>query len=235
MRTSRKTTVAQVMTTTVASVAPSTPVPDVAATLYTAAVRALPVLDHGVLLGVISEADLLAGIAATEQDSEQSERRWWRPRHIHRGVPVPRPGARTAGELMSTAPVTVGPDATVAAAARLMLEQGVSWLPVIAGRRLVGVVGRSDLLTVFLRPDADIRSDVVEDVLAGTLMVAPGRVAVDVVDGVVTLAGELDAHGDGEVAVEMVRRMEGVVDVVDELTWQVPDRPETIPVRDLLH
>jgi hypothetical protein len=96
----------------------------------------------------------------------------------------------------------------------------------------VGVVGRSDLLTVFLRPDAEIRS---EEVLAGTLMVAPGRVSVDVVDGVVTLTGELDTQGDAEVAVEMVRRMEGVVDVVDELTWQVPDRPETIPVRDLLH
>jgi CBS domain-containing protein len=222
------------MTTTVASVAPSTPVPDVAATLYTAAVRALPVLDDGVLLGVISEADLLAGIAATEQATEP-ERRWWRPRHIHRGVPVPRPGARTAGELMSAIPVTIGPDATVAAAARLMREQGVSWLPVLEAGRLVGVLGRSDLLTVFLRPDAEIRSELVEDVLAGTLMVTPGRVAVDVVDGVVTLTGELDTHGDAEVAVEMARRVEGVVDVVDELTWQVPDRPETIPVRDLLH
>jgi CBS domain-containing protein len=223
------------MTTDVASVAPSTPVPDVAATLYTAAVRALPVLDHGELLGVISEADLLAGIAATEQATEPSERRWWRPRHIHRGVPVPRPGARTAGELMSTMPVTIGPDATVAAAARLMRENGVSWLPVIATGRLVGVLGRSDLLAVFLRPDAEIRSDVVEGVLAGALVVTPGRVGVDVVDGVVTLTGELDTHGDADVAVEMVRRVEGVVDVVDELTWQVPDRPETIPVRDLLH
>ena len=223
------------MTTTVASVAPSTAIPDVAAVLYTAAVRALPVLDHGALLGVISEADLLAGIAATEQTTEQSERRWWRPRHIQRGVPAPRPGARTAGELMSAIPVTIGPDATVAAAAWLMRERGVSWLPVLADGRLVGVLGRSDLLTVFLRPDTEIKSDVVEDVLAATLMVAEGRVAVDVVDGVVTLAGELDTHGDAEVAVEMVRRVEGVVDVVDELTWQVPDRPETIPVRDLLH
>ena len=79
------------------------------------------------------------------------------------------------------------------------------------------------------------RAGLVEDVLAATLVVAPGRVAVDVVDGVVTLTGELDTHGDAEVAVEMARRVEGVVDVVDELTWQVPDRPETIPVRDLLH
>ena len=93
----------------------------------------------------------------------------------------------------------------------------------------------SDLLTVFLRPDAEIRSDVVRDVLAEMLMVSPERVAVDVADGVVTLTGELDTHVDAEVAVAMVHRVEGVVDVVDRLTWQVADRPETIPVRDLLH
>ena len=181
-----RTTVADVMTTGVVSVPPSMPVPDVAATLFTAAVRAVPVLDvDGGLLGVISEADLLSGIAAAEPEPRQ----WWRPRHVHRGVPAPRPGARSAGELMSGALVTIGPDATAAAAARLMRAQGVSWLPVVADGRLVGVLGRSDLLAVFLRPDVAIQRAVVDEVLVGTLMADPARVAVDVTDGVVTLTG----------------------------------------------
>jgi CBS domain-containing protein len=136
---------------------------------------------------------------------------------------------------MSVDPVTIGPGATVAAAARLMRERGLSWLPVVVDDQLVGVLGRSDLLTVFLRSDTAIRSEVLEDVLAHAVVVEPERVAVDVVDGVVTLTGALDTHGDAEVAVALVSRIEGVVDVVDQLSWQVPDSPETMPVRDLLH
>ena len=231
MRTRRQTTVAEVMTTAVVSVPPHAPVPKVASTLFVAAVRAVPVLgDEGELLGVISEADLMAAIAATEP----VEHRWWRPRHVHRGVPVARPGARTAGELMSAVLVTIDPDATVAAAARLMREQGVNWLPVVADSRLVGVLGRSDLLAVFFRSDAAIRTVIVEDVLVGALATDPSRVAVDVVDGVVTLTGELDTRIDAEVAVALTSRTEGVVDVVDRLSWQVQDRPDTIPVRSLL-
>jgi len=231
VRTRQRTTVADVMTTAVVAVPPSAPVPEVASTLSEAAVRAVPVVaDQGDLLGVISEADLMATIAATEP----VERRRWRPRHVHRGVPVARPGARTAGELMSAVLVTIDPDATVAAAARLMREQGVNWLPVVADSRLVGVLGRSDLLAVFLRSDAAIRTEIVEDVLVGALATDPSRVAVDVVDGVVTLAGQLDTRIDAEVAVALTSRTEGVVDVVDGLSWQVQDRPDTIPVRSLL-
>ena len=73
--------------------------------------------DEGALLGVISEADLMAAIA----ESEPVERRCWRPRPVHRGVLVARPGARTAGELMSVVLVTIvrptsaGDDATAPA------------------------------------------------------------------------------------------------------------------------
>jgi osmotically-inducible protein OsmY len=96
------------------------------------------------------------------------------------------------------------------------------------------VLGRSDLLAVFLRSDAAIRTEIVEDVLVGALATDPSRVTVDVVDGVVTLAGQLDTRIDAEVAVALTSRTEGVVDVVDRLSWQVQDRPDTIPVRSLL-
>ena len=57
-----------------------------------------------------------------------------------------------------TAPaITIGPDATIPAAARLMNTHHVRRLPVVdEDRKLVGIVSRRDLLSVFLRPDADL-------------------------------------------------------------------------------
>ena len=61
-----------------------------------------------------------------------------------------------------TAPaITIGPDATIPAAARLINTHHLRRLPVIdADGKLAGIVSRRDLLSVFLRPDADIIHDV---------------------------------------------------------------------------
>jgi CBS-domain-containing membrane protein len=218
----RRSTVADVMTTVVMSVAPEASFADVAHALFTAAVRAVPVLDEaGRLLGVVSEADLLV----TAERGE--DRHWWqrRPRHITREAHSSRAGATTAGALMTTSVVTVGPDMTVAQAARTMREKGLSWMPVVdVEERVVGVLSRSDLLAVYLRDDAAIRREIEEQVLAHMLAVDPDRVDVAVADGVVTLTGELDTRADTELAVRFVERLEGVVSVVDWLTYAVDER-----------
>ncbi len=219
----RRTTVSDVMTSGVLSVGPAAHFTEIAAVLFTGAVRAVPVLDgDGRLLGVVSEADLLVTV---EREEPADGRHRWRPRHTQRPGPVAKAGARTARELMSAPAVTVAPDTTLARAARTMRERGLSWLPVVdTDGRVAGVLGRSDLLSVFMRDDAAIRAEVVEGVLLQTMLIDPVRVAVGVEDGVVTLTGELDTHMDAELAVRFVERVEGVVDVVDRLSWRVDDR-----------
>jgi CBS-domain-containing membrane protein len=230
----RRTTVRDVMTTGVLSVGPDAPFREVATTLFAGAVRAVPVLDaDGLLLGVISEADLLATAERLDPAPEYS---WWRPRPRHIGRPGPqsKAGASTARELMSAPAVTVAPTATVAAAARAMREQRLSWLPVTdTDGRVLGVLGRSDLLAVFLRDDAEIRAEVVDGVLVGMLLVDPMRVSVGVVDGVVTIAGQLDTRTDAELAVRFVERLEGVVGVVDRLTYVVDAHDSDLDVAPL--
>ena len=135
---------------------------------------------------------------------------------------------------MTSPAVTVGPDATVAEAARLLHRHGIKRLPVVdpAGP-LLGIVSRADLLKVFLRSDAEIAQEVRQEVLLRAMWVDPDTVTVKVRDGVVTLIGELERRSLIPIAVSLVHGIDGVVDVVDRLTFEIDDSPIMVP-SDLL-
>ena len=219
----RHTTVADVMSTNVISARPQDSFAHLTTLLRAAAIRAVPVVDdHDTLLGVVSEADLMAAVAHPDGDEA---RRWWRPRHIRRQAPESKAGATTAAELMTTDVQTVTAATRVSAAARTMLGQHLSWMPVCdQDHRVVGVLGRSDVLTVFARDDASIRAEIIEDVLRWILPTDPTRVLLEVDSGVVTLTGELDTRLDAQVAVRLIERVEGVVAVVDHLRFHTDER-----------
>jgi CBS domain-containing protein len=206
------------MSTGVVSVSPDTPFDEVARTLISKAVRAVPVLgEGGELCGVVSEADLARTAEHGDpEDPEPSKARWHRRREER---PV------TAADLMTAPVLCVDPDASVAEAARLMRKRGVAWLAVVgaddAGApRLAGVLGRADVLSVFLRDDADLRAEILDEVLGRIMLVDPVGVEVQVREGVVTLRGELPLRGDVELAGAFVSRLEGVVAVDNQLTYR---------------
>ena len=192
-------------------------------------VSALPVLDgDGRVVGIVSEADLLLKEEFPEDRPAAGCSR------AGTGGPRAKAVGDTAAELMTSPAVTVGPDATVAEAARLLHRHGVKRLPVVdpAGP-LLGIVSRADLLKVFLRSDGEIAADVRQEVLVRSLWVAPDSVDVDVRDGVVTLRGRLERRSQVAIAVSLVHALDGVVDVVDELDFEVDDTPIMVP-SDLL-
>jgi CBS domain-containing protein len=221
----RRSKVRDVMTTAVLSVPSDASFDEVARVLFTGGVRAVPVLDgDGHLAGVVSEGDLLATAERGDPLPDVSGP-WWRLLRRRHAADTGRAGATTAGALMTAPVTTVGPDATVAHAARCMREHRLGWLPVVDdGGRVVGVLGRSDLLAVFSRSDAEIRDEVADDVIGGMLLVDPRRVQIEVDGGVVTLRGELDTRADAELAVRFVERLEGVVAVVDHLSYRYDER-----------
>jgi CBS-domain-containing membrane protein len=140
----------------------------------------------------------------------------------------------TAAELMTAPAVTVGPDATVTEAARLLHRHGIKRMPVVdpAGP-LLGIVSRADLLKVFLRSDAEIAQEVRQDVLARAMWVDPDTVTVQVRDGVVTLTGQLERRSLIPITVSLVYVLDGVVDVADRLSFELDDSPIMVP-SDLL-
>ena len=146
--------VRDVMTADPVTVTPATPLRYVATSLVKHKLSAVPVLSlQGKVLGVISENDLLRKEELQrDPDGEHSVDLTYR---VRRDMAT----AKTAGELMSTHPATVRPDATVAEAAGVMDRYDAVCLPVVdEGGNLLGVVGPRDLLRVFLQPEEQINA-----------------------------------------------------------------------------
>lgn len=208
---------------------------EVAETLAEHRISGVPVVDADrKVVGVVSETDLTTRQAALAVGTVHEKRRVRLPFAAGRNArrTAVKATAANAGGLMTAPAVTIGTDASVTEAARSMAEHRVDRLPVVDDGRLVGIVTRSDLLKVFLRPDADIRAEVVDGVLVRGLWLRPTDVQVTVHQGVVTLSGRLEYRGDAEIARHMASHVDGVVKVVDQLTWHVDNAgPGPVPVR----
>ncbi|MFI5960057.1 CBS domain-containing protein [Cryptosporangium sp. NPDC051539] len=213
-------TVRDVMTTDVRTVYTGSPAKVVAEQLDEGRVSALPVVDDELrVVGVVSEADLLHKI--TYQDDDHDE--WARFLRRHRADRAKAEGA-SAGSLMSAPAVTIRPGASVVEAARRMERHHVKRLPVVDDTgELIGIVSRRDLVRVFARSDAEIRSEVEAEVFDRVLLLEPGTATAWVANGVVTLRGELARRTDVRIAVDLTRRVDGVVGVDDRLGYRVDD------------
>jgi CBS domain-containing protein len=212
--------VRDVMTTSVVTVDRATPYKEIAKIMAEQKLSELPVLMMGRrVAGVVSEADLLR-----IEDQRARSVRAGRPGRLHLRRASRRHWGLTAGELMTSPAITIYPDATIAAAARVMNQHHVKLLPVVdSGGVLAGIVTRRELLSVFLRPDEEIAEDV-RGVLADILFADPASVSVVVKGGVVTLTGDpsqLEERDLVPVAVRLTWDIDGVVDVVNKLATPV--------------
>jgi CBS domain-containing protein len=209
--------VSDVMTTSVVTVDRITAYQEIDRLLTEHRISGMPVLKMGrEVVGVVSEADLLAA------EDEKSRRARMASSVGRRRLLRKQPHVNlTAGSMMTAPAITIGPDATIPAAARLMNTHRIRRLPVVdQDGKLVGLVSRRDLLSVFLRPDADIAHDV-RQVLDEIPVTDPEDVIVAVHHGVVTLTGTVPAdnrhRGLLPLALHMIWDIDGVVDVVNQL------------------
>jgi CBS domain-containing protein len=210
-------TVADVMTRTVVVVPGAAPFKHIVRTMREYRVSAVPVTDpDGAIVGVVSEADLML-----REDPSVLEPHFFEGRA--RREERRKAEGLVAHELMSAPPVTIGPQASVADAARLMHERRVKRLPVVdLEGRIVGIVSRMDLLAEFLRADDDVEADVTR-VITEDLAVPPGQVVATVHDGVVRLEGRVERRSLVPMIWEAIRAAPGVVGIDERLTWELDD------------
>jgi CBS domain-containing protein len=191
--------VREVMSSPVVCVPPDMPLKDVADLLVRRGISAVPVVERGELVGIISEADLLPMELAPDPRA-----------HL---IPPAEPPAhlpKLAAEVMTRTVVALPEEADTAEAGRLLLERRVKSIPVVRGRRVVGIVARRDLLAVLARRDQDIARDL-EGLLAAELG-TPSPYRATVRAGSVVLRGP-SGPSSRRLAVLLAREVPGVVEV----------------------
>jgi CBS domain-containing protein len=223
----KRTLVGEVMTTPVVTAGETMPFRHLVALLYASGIGAVPVIDpEGRVLGVVSNSDLMAkagGLPATPT--------WPGLQFPRRRCECRKALARTAGELMTAPAVTVTPAATIGQAARLMRRHRVGRLPVrdqLTGR-LAGIVTRSDLLRVYLRPCGEIRAEIEAAALLRVSAADRRGLTVAVTDGVVTISGRVEYRSTALELMTAARQAEGVIQVDDHLSYDIDDRYPVMP------
>jgi CBS domain-containing protein len=221
----------KIMSTSLLTVERKTPVRDVIRLLIDNRISGVPVVEHGCVVGVISEGDLIlrerayrqrGGMAfLAQQLFEDHEKLALEYRKAHGLV---------AEDVMTEPVITILPGTPVEEIAHLMAERQIKRVPVVEHGKLVGIVSRGDVLRAAYErllaledgqnggPHTD--HEIVAELLA-ELRTQPwaevGHIRPTCLDGTVTLNGEVESEAEREAVEVAARGVAGVLGVVNQL------------------
>jgi len=218
--------VQDLMTGEVLTVGRDAALKEAARRMIEAGVSGLVVTDaSGNIEGVITEADFVKAESGRRAAKRARLLRWF----SHEEDPLS--AERRVEDVMTADVITLGPQADHAEAARVMRKSDIKRIPIVDDDgRLIGIVSRSDILRAFVRPDADIIAEIKNQLMAHVLWIDPKRVKVGSADGNVTISGRLETKSDAVLLAEMIGRLDGVVSIRSDLTWDVDNtKMEMVP------
>lgn len=214
-----------VMTERVISVRPETPVAEIAATLVSRRISAVPVIDAGGrLVGIVSEGDLMR---RPETGTAARRGAWWLSLFATTEAAAAayvKSHGLTAADVMTRGVVTVAEDTPLADIAETLESRHIKRVPVVRDGAVVGIVSRANLVralvtlrgAVLRRPeaaaDARIRERLLSLIMTFAHPEAPDRRADDsrVHE---TLLAELEAEDWPDLAWTNVTVTDGVVEL----------------------
>ena len=230
--------VAEVMTRGVITITPQSGILEAAELMLHHRLSGLPVIDaSGTVVGIVTEGDL---IRRAETGTATRRKPWLEflvgPERLAREFIATH--GRKVGEIMTRDVSAIAPESTLAELVSLMERRRVKRVPVIAGRRLVGIVSRADLVRALVevlatpvRPgasDAEIR----QQILAMIDREPWGPrldVSVTVRDGVVDLDGTFSYDHERAALTVLAENTPGVKSVHDHLVWVEPYGGTVVP------
>ena len=142
-----------IMTREVFSVKPETPITEVARLLLDNHINGVPVVnDEGELIGIICQSDLIAQQKKLPVPSVFNL--------LDSLIPITSPGkyekeirkisAVNASQAMTAEPSSVGPETGIEEIASLMVNKGFHTVPVVEGGKLIGIIGKEDILRTLM-------------------------------------------------------------------------------------
>jgi len=146
-------TVKDIMKTDIISVSPETEITHATKLLLENHINGVPVIDKNEkIVGIICQSDVIAQqkklpipsffsfldgfISLSSMKNLEKE--------------VKKISAVTVSQAMSSNPVTVGPDTSIEVVAALMVDSNYHTIPVVEGGKLVGIVGKEDILRTLI-------------------------------------------------------------------------------------
>jgi CBS domain-containing protein len=140
-----------IMTRNVVTVGPETPVPEVVRTMLENRISAVPVLDDGALVGIISEGDLLR---RAEVGTEHRRSRWMELAVSNASLAADyvKQHGRKARDVMTRGVTTVAPTTPIAEIAEILESRHIKRVPVLSDGKLVGIVSRAKTFAAITEP-----------------------------------------------------------------------------------
>lgn len=127
------------MASNVTTVNPDTTLPDAHRLMTDKGIRRLPVLEKGVLTGIISLSDVQEA-----EPSDATSLSVWEMNYLLAKL--------TVGKVMTRNPLTIAGRATVKEAAQIMLDNKIGGLPVVdESGKLVGIITESDIFRMVVQ------------------------------------------------------------------------------------
>ena len=214
-----------VMSSPVISTRPESTVGEVSSLLYERHISAVPVLQDGRLVGIVSEADLLRRYEIGTDEAREGS--WWArllatDRSIESYI---RSHARRIADIMTREVVSVAPETPLAEVAALFEARRVKRVPVLSAGQVVGMVSRADLVRALARAtrpaaaaqgasDLEIRARLLHELERQPWW--HGRTSqVVVADGTVVFSGTIDAESERDAARIAAETVPGVRRVED--------------------
>lgn len=219
-----------IMTPRVISAGPDTPIAELVSLMLANRISAVPIVQDGALVGIVSEGDL---IRRAETATEPKRSRWL---ELATSVTTlahdyAKSHGRRAREVMTADVISVAPDAPIADIAALLEKHHIKRVPVVDQGKLVGIVSRSNLLQALASrltapatdraDDRTIRAALFAELEKQKWAAMPNDANVVIENGVVHLWGMIQSEDERKAMIVAAENIPGVKQVVDHMGYRV--------------